>query len=144
MYTPGYTPSTIVTFDGIMSYRNLWAGIEIHRCHNIRIANSFFADNIISVDVDRTVGVEVVNTTIVGESDSYRLLLGRQSNVDKMCDRFGRRVGMELHTWTAETNWAAAIVSNVTFLGFKKSIACPNVASINFDTTVSIFYYRYA
>lgn len=128
----------MVTLDGIKSYRNLWAGIEIHRSQNIRIANSFFADNIISIDVDRTVGVEVINTTIVGESDSYRLLISRQRNVDKMCDRSGKRVGIDLYTWTVERNWAAARISNVTFLGFNKTIACPNAASIKYDTQVRI------
>jgi hypothetical protein len=122
--------------DGIKSYRHVWAGIEIHRSQNLRIANGFFADNIISIDIDRTVGVEVINTTIVGESDSYRHLIGRQSNVDKMCDRAGKRVGIELHTWTVETNWAAARTSNVTFLGFNKTTACPNAASIMYDTQV--------
>ena len=126
----------MVTLDGIKSYRNVWAGIEIHRSQNIRIANSLFADNIIGIDLDRTVGVEVINTTIIGESDSYRLLIGRQRNIDIVCDRTGKRVGIELHTWTVETNWAAASISNVTLLGFEKSIACPNAASIKFDTMV--------
>lgn len=122
--------------DGIKVYRNLLAGIEIHRCQNIRIANSFFADNTVSIDIDRTVGVEVINTTIIGESDSYRNLFGREQNIYNMCDRTGKRVGIELHTWSVETNWTAAKISNVTLLGFNRTSACSITSSIAFDTNV--------
>ena len=118
--------------DGVKSYRN-FVGIEIHRTVNIRIANSFFADNIISIDIDRTVGVEITNTTVIGESDSYRMLRERQRNIEKMCDRSGKRVGIELHTWAVETNWVGAKISNVTFLGFDKTLACSKAASIRYD-----------
>ena len=80
----------------------------------------------------------MINTTIVGESDSYRSLFKRNRNFSKMCYAGGGRAGIELHLWTVETNWTGAQISNVTFLGFNKTAECSNAASIKYDTEVAI------
>jgi parallel beta-helix repeat protein len=85
-------------FTGLKVYRNNAIGITIHRCHNIRIDQGLFADNYIGIDLDRSEGNEVTNTTIVGQSSSYEALMTRQPGVAAICDR-GERVGIDLHTW---------------------------------------------
>lgn len=44
----------------------------LHKNHNYIIEDSLFADNNINVDVDRTDGVLVRRTIIIGETESYR------------------------------------------------------------------------
>jgi len=44
----------------------------LHRNRNYIIEDSLFADNNVNVDVDRTDGVLVRRTKIIGESESYR------------------------------------------------------------------------
>jgi hypothetical protein len=137
MYKPGYRPTEMVTFEGLKLHRNAASGIFVHRCQNIRIVDSLFADNNIGIDVDRAEGVEVSNTVIIGESNSYRLLMARQA-VQRVCRDSQDRwlVGIDLHTWKKEKAWAGATFSNVTLSGFT-NVACPNSASINFDGMVS-------
>ena len=97
MYKPGYIPSTLATFEGLKFYRNSATGIFVHRSSNILITNSHFADNNIGIDLDRTDGIEVQNTVVIGESASYRSLIARQS-VDRVCrnDQDQWLVGIDL------------------------------------------------
>lgn len=78
MYVPGYFPSTMSSFTGLKVYRNNAYGIFIHRCHNLRVDQSLFADNNFGIDLDRAEGIEVTNTRIIGMSPSYKALMDRQ------------------------------------------------------------------
>jgi hypothetical protein len=141
MYTPGYRPFQVATFEGLKVYRNVGSGIFIHRCHNIKVEKSLFADNYVGIDIDRAEGIEVNNTTIIGESNSYRTLMARQ-NVQIICSRDGL-IGLDLFTWKVNTTFAGAEISNVEFHGFDDIAACPKVLSISFDSQVK-FRSRFA
>jgi hypothetical protein len=125
-------------FDGLKVYRNYARGIVVHRCQNINIANSLFADNSVSIDIDRAEGIEVTNTKIIGESESFRKLLARQ-DVEIPCRQNNPDgiVGINLHTWKKEKEWAGAKISNVDMSGFG-NVTCAYSASINYDTHVRI------
>jgi hypothetical protein len=134
-YVPGYQPKVLVTWDGLKVYRNTRQGVFIHRCQNIRVTNSLFADNGINIDIDRTLATEIENTVVIGESASYKALRARQA-VETVCFR-GSVVGIDVHTWQVETGWAGAKISNVDLLGFD-NVTCSSVSSIHFDDQVSI------
>ena len=137
LYKPGYTPSNLATLDGLRLYRNAATGIFVHRSSNILITNSHFADNNIGIDLDRTDGIEVRNTVVIGESASYRGLMSRQS-VERVCRNNQDRwlIGIDLHTWKKEKEYAGASLSNITLSGFK-NVQCLNSASIRYDSQVS-------
>ena len=136
-YTPGYRPSELAVFDGLKVYRNYGVGIFIHRCHNILIENSIVADNHIGIDIDRAEGIEVRNTTIIGESESYRIVRNRQ-DVPSICGRQGDMTGLDLHTWKVNLALAGVNVVDVTFKDFNRGNTCKTVSSISFDKNVCI------
>jgi hypothetical protein len=138
MYPKGYQPTNIVVFEGLKVHRNAATGIFVHRSQNVRISGGLFADNNIGVDIDRAEGVELVNSVIIGESESYRNLMARQPTVKRVCRDAQDRwlVGIDLHTWKKEKAWAGAKISNVTLSGLE-NVMCPNSASIRYDSQVS-------
>jgi hypothetical protein len=95
MYTPGYFPTDMTTFGGLKMYRNYSSGIFLHKCHSIKVDNGLF-DNI-GIDIDRAKGIQVKNTIIIGESNSYRILMKRQPTVNPVCSRNSLN-GIDLHT----------------------------------------------
>jgi hypothetical protein len=135
-YVPGYRPTVMVTFDGLKVYRNNAPGIQVHRCQNINITNGLFADNNIGIDIDRAEGIEVSNTRVIGESQSYKDLRARQT-VEAICYQ-GRVTGIDLYTWKVEKAWAGAKISNVDLSGFGSVGRCLTAASIKFDDLVSL------
>jgi hypothetical protein len=131
----------MATLEGLKIYRNIGSGIVVHRCHNITVANSLFADNYIGIDIDRAEGIEVQKTIIVGESDSYRTLMARQ-NVEPACDpRSGDQIGLQLYTWKVNTILAGAKITDVEFHGFDDTSACDKVSSVAFDDQVSLIHF---
>jgi parallel beta-helix repeat protein len=115
----------------------VYHGIHLHRSQNIIVANSLFADNINGIDIDRAEGIEVINCTVIGESDSYRTLMERQPYLSKICDPVTRRrVGIDLHTWKVDDRFAGAKISNVRLQGYNRT-TCPIASSIKYDTHVS-------
>jgi hypothetical protein len=98
-----------------------------------------FADNAMGIDLERSEAIEVSNTIIIGESDSYRQLMARQS-VDKVCNR-NKLIGLELGTWQNKRA-PGYMISNVTFSGFTK-VSCLTPKMISFDDQVSSFGYLY-
>jgi hypothetical protein len=100
------------------------------------VANSLFADNPLSVDIDRTEGIEVFDTKIIGESESYRKLAARQA-VGAVCDR-GGLTGIDLHTWKVDKAWAGVKFSNIDISGFNNTASCASPKSIKFDTNVRV------
>ena len=140
MYVPGYFPSTMTPFTGLKVYRNDAVGIFIHRCHNLRVDQSLFADNNMGIDLDRAEGIEVTNTQIIGMSPSYKALLDRSParSIEAICDR-NERIGIDLHTWQKEINvFLGAKISNVTMSGFGADPLCPRPSSLRFDPFVSV------
>ena len=139
MYVPGYFPSTMSPFTGLKVYRNDAVGIFIHRCHNIRVDQGLFADNNLSIDLDRAEGIEVTNTRVIGMSPSYKALMDRSParSIEPICER-NERIGIDLHTWQKEINvFLGAKISNVTMSGFGPDPLCPKPSSLRFDDTVS-------
>lgn len=117
--------------DGLKAYRNA-VGINIHTNHRIHLTNSLFADNWLGIDIERSEAINVTNTIVIGESDSYRQLMARQS-VPKVCLR-NKLVGMELGTWQNKMA-PGQFISNVTFSGFT-NVACAIPKTISFDDLV--------
>jgi hypothetical protein len=138
MYQPGYFPEEKTFFTGLKVYRNDAVGIFIHRCHNLTIDQSLFADNDIGIDLDRAEGIEVTNTEIIGSSPSYQALMARQPGVNPICER-NERVGIDLHTWQKEIDFIGAKISNVVMSGFAANDAgCATPSSMRFDPFVSV------
>jgi hypothetical protein len=118
---------------GVKSYRNVRQGIFIHKTHHFLLTDSHFADNGIgNVDLDRCDGVRVENTKIVGESESWRDLRSRQSDVGAMCDR-RYRVGIDIHTWKLHKEVPGLFIKNVDLSGFQDDPSCENVLAIRMD-----------
>ena len=134
-YTPGYRPLTLAIFDGLKVFRNVGVGIFIHRCQNIRIENSLFADNHVGIDIDRAEGIDVKNITIIAESESYRIMKKRQA-VSSVCSRQGNLIGLDLHTWKSNLSLAGANIMDVDFREFDRTSICKTVSSIAFDKNV--------
>ena len=134
MYTPGYMPVVTATLEGLKAYRNDASGIFIHRCHNIVLSDSLFADNNIGVDIDRAEGIEVHDTVIIGESESYLQLMARQT-VGKVC-RQRKLKGLDLHTWKLHKEEGGVSITNVDFSGFSNT-ACDFPSAIHMDDNVS-------
>lgn len=134
MYVPGYLPEEVAVFDGIKSFRNDASGIFLHKNYNILIQNSLFADNNIGIDIDRAEGIEVRDSVIIGESDSYRRLMERQE-VDRVCSR-NKVIGIDLHTWTIFQGFGGSTLKNIDISGFSNT-ACPQPRALNMDDHVS-------
>jgi hypothetical protein len=117
--------------DGLKAYRNA-VGINIHTNHRIHLTNSLFADNWLGIDIERSEAINVTNTIVIGESDSYRQLMARQS-VPIVCLR-NKLVGMELGTWQNKMA-PGHFISNVTFSDFN-NVACAIPKTISFDALV--------
>jgi G8 domain len=138
MYVPGYFPTSLTSFSGLKIYRNDAVGMFIHRCENILLENSLFADNNIGVDHDRSEGIVMRNLKVIGQSPLYEALMARQPGVKPVCFR-GERVGIDLHTWQKEIEvYAGAKISNVDISGFSPSDPnCATPSSVRFDILVS-------
>jgi hypothetical protein len=134
MYVPGYLPEEIAVFDGIKSFRNDASGIFFHKNYNILVHNSLFADNNIGIDIDRAEGIEISDTVIIGESESYRRLMERQG-VGPICYR-RKVIGIDLHTWTIFQGHGGSTLRNINFEGFSNT-ACPMPRALNMDNHVS-------
>ena len=137
MYQPGYFPRTMTPFTDLKVYRNDAVGINIHRCQNLRVDQSLFADNYMGIDLDRSEGVEVTNTQIIGMSPSYQAQMNRSlaGSVRSICDR-NERVGIDLHTWQKDIDFIGAKISNVTMSGFAIDRSCAKPSSLRFDRFV--------
>jgi hypothetical protein len=129
-------------FTGLKVYRNNAVGIFIHRCHNLRIDQGLFADNNMGIDLDRSEGIEVTNTQVIGMSPSYKALMDRNParSIAAICDR-GERVGIDLHTWQKDISFIGAKISNVTVSGFGTDSLCSKPSSLRFDDQVSTYHF---
>ena len=137
MYKPGYMPKAMTPLDGLRSYRNDGSGIFLHRNNNLSIVNGLFADNNLGIDIDRAEGIEVHDTVIIGESESFLTLMARQPTVEPVCRNDGTLKGIDLHTWKHALEFAGAKISNVEFSGFGNSGRCKKPSTISFDPLVS-------
>jgi hypothetical protein len=133
MYTPGYLPNTLATFDGVRSYKNN-VGINIHTCHRLLLTNSIFADNYRNIELERSEDLYVTNTVIIAESESYKKLMARE-NIGKVCLRQNVN-GLRLGTWQNKMAPGYSL-SNVTFTGFKDAW-CQSKTMISYSDVVSI------
>lgn len=93
------------------------------------------ADNHIGIDIDRAEGIDVKNTTIIGESESYRAMRKRQI-VSSVCSRQGNLIGLDLHTWKSNLSLAGASIVDVDFQDFDRRSNCKSSSSIAFDKNV--------
>lgn len=138
MYKPGFMPKYMTPLDGLKVYRNIGSGIFVHRCNNINIVNGLFADNDLAIDIDRAEGIEVNDSVIIGESESFRTLTARQTTVQPACRFDGTLKGIDLYTWKHATEYAGAKISNVDISGFGDRARCEKPTTISFDQLVSL------
>ena len=90
-------------------------GIVIHRNTNMVLINGLFADNHIGIDLDRATDIQIRDTKIIGESDSYKKLMERQDVAS--VGRANRIYAIDLHTWKVE-DWGAFRLDNIEISGF--------------------------
>lgn len=135
-YLPGYFPIQTARLERLKVYRNANKGIEIHRVHNFAVVDSLFADNNVGIDVDRAEDIYVENVVIMGESESYRQLMERET-VEWVC-RNQRLIGLELHSWKLDEERGGLTVNNITFSGFTGAL-CRRPHSIFMDRLVRRF-----
>ena len=136
MYPGGYRPlvENKATLSNLKGYRNLGRGMYIHICHNIDLTNSLFADNDISVDVDRAEAIGLSGLRIVGKSDSFGALIVREPKLRDICNRArGRTIGLDVHTWRGRQSPGGLIVKDTIFEEFDE-VTCPGVAPIIVDS----------
>ena len=136
MYPGGYRPllENKATLTNLKGYRNIGRGMYIHICHNIDLTNSLFADNDISVDVDRAEAIGVYDLRIVGKSDSFGALMVREPKQRDICNRArGRTIGLDVHTWRGRKAPGGLTVKRTTFEDFDE-VTCPGVAPIIIDS----------
>jgi len=112
-----HTPDVEARFTRLTVYRNRLKGFMLHKNHNYVVTDSLFADNNYGVDVDRTDGVVVRNTRIIGESESYRDLMSRQQNVEAVCGINRVLIGLDMHTWTLHSERGGAVLENIEISG---------------------------
>lgn len=140
MYPGGYRPlvQNKATLTNLKGYRNLGRGMYIHLCHNIDLTNSHFADNDISVDVDRAEAIGLYGLRIIGKSDSFGALIAREPKLRDICNRArGRTIGLDVHTWRPRQSPGGLIVKDTNFEEFDE-VTCPGVAPIIVDSETQI------
>ena len=102
---------------------------------NIVVQGGLFADNKVSVDIDREELTTVDAATIIGESSSYRQYLASKQQTSKICN--SPHIGLELHTQMKSQKAPPILVKDVKFSGFSH-INCADAVPIMMDGSVSL------
>jgi hypothetical protein len=97
------------------------------------VQGGLYADNTVSVDIDRDKNVTVQAAAIVGESESYRRLLVSKRLTSKVCR--ASHIGLELHTQLRDPKAPPIVIKGVVFSGFSH-LSCPNAVPISLDSSV--------
>lgn len=139
-------------FSNVKAFRNN-NGLFIHLCVNLVIENSLFADNGVSIDLDRTDRVDIINTVIIGETEIFRTQFDTQGRdaqdrniVDNNCRMFNL-VGVEVHTTGRTERFSGHSLDGVTFRGFEDTHCIFGEAGaypISVDGSVSSSYSEYS
>jgi len=130
-YPHGFDPTEEASFVGCKSYRNENDGVFFHNSRNLTVIGGIYADNRDQLDFDRAEYITLRDATVIGVSLEFRELMQTQ-NVDPSC-KYGKVVGVQLHTFTLDS-WAnGASIQNVSFPGFVDT-GCDEAFAINFDT----------
>ena len=134
LYPNGFLPngSTESIFSGLKAYRNTGTGIFIHKVQYFELTGALFSDNDKSIDLDRSEGIEVSNTTIIGMSESFSNLMARETGIGKICSDQGRASGIELHSWRLRNIEGGFKLSNVDIRGFG-DLDCRDPSAIQMD-----------
>lgn len=101
---------------------------------NIVVQGGVFADNKISVDIDRDELTTVDAATIIGESNSYRQYLSRKQQTSKVCN--SPHIGLELHTQLKSQKAPPIVIKDINFSGFSH-LNCADAVPIMMDGSVS-------
>lgn len=134
-YPSGYLPEQVQTLGGLKSYRNDGAGLFLHITKNIVVERSIFADNRnIGIDIDRADGISVLNSQVIGLSDSFRDLLSDQDARPSCVE--DAQYGIEFHTWKHDPANVGTTIRNVTISNFI-NVSCPIATPFHVDNTVS-------
>ena len=135
LYPPGYLPigNIEVIFTGSKAYRNAGTGVFIHKVHNFELAGALLSDNDLGVDLDRSEAIKVSDTIIIGMSDSYSNLMGREGGTQKICSGQGRAIGIDLHSWRLRNVEGGFDINGIDILGFG-GIDCRNLSAIRMDS----------
>ena len=97
------------------------------------VQGGLFADNKVSVDIDRDEFVTVDAANVVGESVSYRNLMARKKQTDRVCQN--SHVGIELHTQMKTPKAPQIAIKDVTFSGFSH-MTCADALPFLMDPSV--------
>lgn len=120
LYPTGFLPNGNTQIaSGLKSYRNAGTGIFIHKVHKFALTEAVFADNDFSIDLERAESINVTNTTIIGMSDSYLALMGREENTEKICNSVRNKViGIDLQSWRLRNVEGGYDIRDVDIVGF--------------------------
>lgn len=134
LYPHGFLPngSTKEVFSGVKAYRNIGIGIFIHKVHNFHLADSLVSDCDIGIDLDRAEDVNVVDTTVLGMSQSYSDLMTREPETEHICGRRGITTGLDLHSWRLRGVEGGFSIRGVVLSGYNE-IDCSSVSAIRMD-----------
>ena len=132
-YPSGYAPREEAAFVGLKAYRNS-KDVFFHRTSNVAVIGGLFADSMVAIDIDRSEDVRVDGAVIIGESESYRMLMNSKRLDKFVC--YSPHIGIELHTWKNDHNKDNIVIENVRFSGFSH-IPCSDAVPFSVDDTVS-------
>jgi hypothetical protein len=103
------------------------------------VIDGLFADNRLSLDIDRADVIKVQNTQFIGKSESFGNWQ-RAMRIPNACGRDnGAVVGVELHTWKNDPADDGVVFDNVTFTGFSNN-PCLTTVPISIDDTVNLTF----
>lgn len=134
-YPSGYIPDKEASFVGVKAYLNKNTGVFFHNSNNLKVTNSLFADNRISMDVDRADSVTIRRSTFIGQSDSFLKLLGER-NIPNSCHRNnGKTIGLQLHTARNDHGNNGATIKGVSFSKYDRH-PCEESVAVHVDHSV--------
>jgi hypothetical protein len=135
-YPTGYIPAQEALFQGPKCYRNTF-GLFIHNSRNVTVTGGLFADNMLGVDIDRDDTTKLVNSKVIGESDSYRALMAAKRLSEKVCN--DPHIGVELHTEMLTEQSKSIAIENVEFSKFSH-VRCSDAVPMQYDSSVSALW----
>jgi hypothetical protein len=97
------------------------------------VQGGLFADNKVSVDIDRDDDLTVNAVRVVGESDSYRRLLASKRQTGQVCS--ASHIGIELHTQLKEPKAPPIVIKDIEFTGFSH-LNCIDAVPFSMDASV--------
>jgi hypothetical protein len=134
-YPSGYIPDQEAAFVGVKAYLNRNTGMFLHNSYNIRVTDSLFADNLISMDIDQADSIKVHRTKFIGQSDSYRKVLMSRGLPNGCNDKNARSIGLQLHTSRDDREKEGSEFRALSFAEYSAN-SCEHSVPVHVDDTV--------